>query len=93
MHLMARTATLNQAGGLHRMALKGHSGPIRKVLISPDGQDVFTASDDGYINVSGGFGACRVQHAGFNMQGLTCRIQRVGFTVQYAALDVQGVAV
>lgn len=48
---MARSASLHQAGGLHRMALKGHAGPIRKVLISPDGQDVLTASDDGAVHV------------------------------------------
>jgi len=30
-HLMPRTASLQQAGGLHRMTLRGHTKPIKKV--------------------------------------------------------------
>jgi len=50
-HLMPRTATLQQAGGLHRMTLRGHNGPVRKVVISPTGQDIITVSDDGTAQV------------------------------------------
>lgn len=52
-HLMAYTPTLRQAGGRHRMALRGHLGPIRSVLITRDGKDVLTASDDGGVQVGG----------------------------------------
>lgn len=40
--LMPRTASLEQAGGLHRMVLRGHTGPIGKVLLTPGGTDVVT---------------------------------------------------
>ncbi len=40
--LMPKTASLEQAGGLHRMVLRGHSGPIHKVLLAPGGTDVVT---------------------------------------------------
>ena len=40
--LMPRTASLEQAGGLHRMVLRGHSGPVQKVLLTPGGTDVVT---------------------------------------------------
>ena len=40
--LMPRTASLEQAGGLHRMVLRGHTGPIGKVLLTPSGTDVVT---------------------------------------------------
>lgn len=50
-HLMAYTPSLQQAGGRHRMALRGHLGPIRNVVISPSGKDVLTASDDGGVQV------------------------------------------
>lgn len=40
--LMPKTASLEQAGGLHRMVLRGHSGPIQKVLLAPGGTDVIT---------------------------------------------------
>lgn len=50
-HLMAYTPSLRQAGGRHRMALRGHLGPIRSVLITRDGKDVLTASDDGGVQV------------------------------------------
>jgi hypothetical protein len=51
-HLMAYTPSLQQAGGRHRMALRGHLGAIRNVVISPSGKDVLTASDDGGVQVS-----------------------------------------
>jgi hypothetical protein len=50
-HLLGYTPSLVQAGGMHRMALRGHLGPIRKVVIAPDGKDVLTASDDGTVQV------------------------------------------
>lgn len=50
-HLLARSATLEQAGGLHRMTLRGHKGPVLKVLICPSGQDVITVSTDGTLQV------------------------------------------
>ena len=50
-HLMGYTPSLQQAGGRHRMALRGHLGPIRRVVISPSGKDVLTASDDGGVQV------------------------------------------
>ncbi|DBB08019.1 TPA: hypothetical protein ACH3X3_009392 [Trebouxia sp. C0006] len=49
--LMPKTASLEQAGGLHRMVLRGHSGPIQKVLLAPGGTDVVTASADGSARV------------------------------------------
>ncbi|KAA6423724.1 MAG: hypothetical protein FRX49_06295 [Trebouxia sp. A1-2] len=49
--LMPKTASLEQAGGLHRMVLRGHSGPIQKVLLAPGGTDVITASVDGSARV------------------------------------------
>jgi hypothetical protein len=52
-HLLGYTPSLVQAGGMHRMALRGHAGPIRKVVIAPDGKDVLTASDDGTVQVRG----------------------------------------
>lgn len=42
--LMPKTASLEQAGGLHRMVLRGHSGPIQKVLLTPGGTDVVTGT-------------------------------------------------
>eukprot|EP00955_Chlamydomonas_euryale_P033446 347723-Chlamydomonas_euryale.AAC.2 len=51
---MPRSATLEQAGGLHRMTLRGHSGPVRRVVISPNGRDVITVSEDGTAQVCGG---------------------------------------
>jgi hypothetical protein len=51
-HLMGYTPSLTQAGGRHRMALRGHLGPIRQVVITADGKDVLTASDDGGVQAS-----------------------------------------
>lgn len=56
---MPRSATLEQAGGLHRMTLRGHSGPVRRVVISPNGRDVITVSEDGTAQV--GVDAMRVE--------------------------------
>lgn len=50
-HLMCYTPSLRQAGGRHRMALRGHLGPIRSVVITRNGKDVLTASEDGGVQV------------------------------------------
>jgi WD40 repeat protein len=50
-HLLSRTAALQQAGGASLMALRGHTAAVRAVVISPDGRDVLTASDDGAVQV------------------------------------------
>ena len=50
-HLLPKTPSLEQAGGLQRLILKGHSGGIRKVQLAPNGQEVVTASADGTIRV------------------------------------------
>ena len=42
--LLPKTASLEQAGGLHRMVLRGHSGPVQKVLLTPGGTDVVTGT-------------------------------------------------
>lgn len=51
LHLMPRSASLEQAGGLHRMTLRGHSGPVLQVVLSPNGTDVITVSADGTAQV------------------------------------------
>ncbi len=51
-HLLARTATLDQAGGFLRTTLRGHGAAIRKVLLTPNGRELLTMSDDGSIQVS-----------------------------------------
>ena len=51
LHLMPSTASLEQAGGLNRMTLRGHTAPVRKVVISPNGRDVITVSEDGTAQV------------------------------------------
>ncbi len=40
--LLPKTPTLEQAGGLHRMVLRGHTGAILKTLLTPGGIDVIT---------------------------------------------------
>lgn len=50
-HLVPRSASLQQAGGLHRMTLRGHTAPVPRVVISPNGADVITVSDDGTAQV------------------------------------------
>lgn len=41
------TPSLDQAGGLQRLVLRGHGGPVTRVLLTPSGTDVVTASADG----------------------------------------------
>ena len=42
--LFTRTPSLEQAGGLQRMTLRGHTGGISKVLLTPGGIDVITGT-------------------------------------------------
>lgn len=42
--LVPRTPSLEQAGGLHRMVLRGHTAGISKVLLTPNGTDVVTGT-------------------------------------------------
>ena len=42
--LFTRTPSLEQAGGLQRMTLRGHTGGISKVLLTPGGIDVITGA-------------------------------------------------
>lgn len=50
-HLLPRTPTLEQAGGLQRLILKGHTEGVRKVMLVPNGTEVVTASADGSIRL------------------------------------------
>lgn len=40
--LVAATASLTQAGGLHRMVLRGHAAALTCMLLSPTGIDLVT---------------------------------------------------
>ena len=40
--LMTASPSLEQAGGLQRMTLRGHTGGVKKVLVTPGGVDVIT---------------------------------------------------
>ena len=42
--LVAETASLTQAGGLHRMLLRGHAAPLTCMLLSPTGIDLVTGA-------------------------------------------------
>lgn len=41
--LRTRTVSLEQAGGLQRMTLRGHTGGVKKVLLTPGGVDIITS--------------------------------------------------
>lgn len=41
--LRTLTASLEQAGGLQRMTLRGHTGGVQKVLLTPGGIDIITS--------------------------------------------------
>lgn len=45
------TPSLDQAGGLQRLALRGHRAAVGKVLLTPSGTDAVTASNDGTLRV------------------------------------------
>lgn len=49
--LPAQTPSLDQTGGLQRLALKGHKGAVTKVLLTPSGCDAVSASADGTVRV------------------------------------------
>ena len=42
--MFTRMPSLEQAGGLQRMTLRGHTGGISKVLLTPGGIDVITGT-------------------------------------------------
>ena len=42
------TPSLDQAGGLQRMTLRGHTGGVQKVLLTPGGVDVITGKSPAY---------------------------------------------
>ncbi|KAK9809322.1 hypothetical protein WJX73_004674 [Symbiochloris irregularis] len=44
--LRLKGMSMEQAGGLQRMTLRGHTAGLQKVLLSPSGIDVITASQD-----------------------------------------------
>eukprot|EP00210_Caulerpa_lentillifera_P006800 g6499.t1 len=50
-HLLPRTPSLEQAGGLQRLILKGHTGGIQKVELAPNGLEVVTVSSDGTLRI------------------------------------------
>lgn len=50
-HLLPRGPTLEQAGGLQRLILRGHTEAVRKVLLAPNGMEVITGSADAAIRV------------------------------------------
>lgn len=41
--LTTLTPSLEQAGGLQRMTLRGHTGGVQKVLLTPGGIDIITS--------------------------------------------------
>jgi len=43
--LVPSTASLTQAGGLHRMLLRGHTAPLTAMLLTPSGIDLVTGVD------------------------------------------------
>lgn len=51
LHLLARTCSVQQSGGLYRSTLRGHTAQVKTVVISPSGQQVVTASSDGTAQV------------------------------------------
>ncbi|GLI67543.1 hypothetical protein VaNZ11_011767 [Volvox africanus] len=51
LHLMPRSPSLAQAGGVQRMTLRGHAGPIPRVAIAPNCCEVVTISEDGLAQV------------------------------------------
>ena len=42
--LVPRTPSLDQAGGVQRITLRGHTGPITRVLLAEGGIDVVTGA-------------------------------------------------
>ncbi|KAK9840975.1 hypothetical protein WJX81_003475 [Elliptochloris bilobata] len=49
--LFSRAPSLEQAGGLRRLTLRGHAAGIVKVLLTPGGVDIITVSTDGTARV------------------------------------------
>ena len=51
LHLLTRSPSTQQTGGLYRATLRGHTAEVKTVAISPSGQQVVTASSDGTAQV------------------------------------------
>ncbi len=49
--LLPQTPSLDQAGGLQRLALKGHRGPVNKILLTPSQTEAISAGADGTARV------------------------------------------
>lgn len=49
--LVPQTPSLDQAGGLQRLAFKGHRGPVKKLMILPSGKDIISTSIDGTARI------------------------------------------
>eukprot|EP00803_Ostreobium_quekettii_P003137 evm.model.scf_1157.1 EVM.evm.TU.scf_1157.1 scf_1157:13492-23046(+) len=50
-HMLPRRPTLEQAGGLQRLILRGHTEAVKKVVLAPNGMEVITGSSDAAIRV------------------------------------------
>lgn len=50
-HLLPKTPSLEQAGSLQRLILKGHTAGIHKVQLASNGLEVVTASADGSVRL------------------------------------------
>lgn len=48
LHLMPRSPSLAQAGGVQRMTLRGHTAPVTRVAIAPNCIEVVTISEVGW---------------------------------------------
>jgi WD40 repeat protein len=68
-HLLCTSTSLRQAGGQHRMVLRGHTAAVRHLAISSDGRDVLTASDDGTVQVGGVRKGSRNGRSGWGAHG------------------------
>ena len=63
--LSVRNPSLDQAGGLQRLCLKGHVGPVVHVMITPSGTEAISCSSDGTARVWDlEIGDCMLQMSG-----------------------------
>jgi len=49
--LAARTPSLEQVGGVARLTLRGHTAPVVRAIVAPNGVDVVTCAADGAVRV------------------------------------------
>ena len=49
--LLPLTPSLDQAGGLQRLALKGHRGAVTKIMLTPSGTEALSAGADGTVRL------------------------------------------